>query len=161
MNEKEKMLNGELYDAHKDEELIGKFRKTKELCHEYNSLNPSNREKRKEVLEKMMDTGKDANTLVDELGMTQISNEDEIREIILIMLFSSYQTIDEDGYKNILEQIDNHINKAIKHQEQITPELFDEFFENERKKALETMLDESDEELVWVDWDEDEYNKSK
>lgn len=85
----------------------------------------------------------------------------EIREIILIMLFSSYQTIDEDGYKNILEQIDNHINKAIKLQEQITPELFDEFFENERKKALETMLDESDEELVWVDWDEDEDNKSK
>ena len=33
----------------------------------------------KEILEHMMDTGKDANTLVSELGMTQISNEEYIK----------------------------------------------------------------------------------
>ena len=49
----------------------------------------------KEVLEKMMDTGKDANTLVDELGMTQISNEDEIREIILTVIDENKKLIDD------------------------------------------------------------------
>ena len=49
----------------------------------------------KEILEKMMDTGKDANTLVDELGMTQISNEDEIREIILSVIDENKKLIDD------------------------------------------------------------------
>ncbi len=48
----------------------------------------------KEVLEHMMNTGKDANTLVSELGMTQISNEDEIREIVLAIM---------DENKNLIE----------------------------------------------------------
>lgn len=49
----------------------------------------------KEVLEKMMDTGKDANTLVDELGMIQISNEDEIRKIILTVIDENKKLIDD------------------------------------------------------------------
>lgn len=49
----------------------------------------------KEVLEKMMNTGKDANTLVEELGMTQISNEDEIREIILTVIDENKKLIDD------------------------------------------------------------------
>ena len=42
----------------------------------------------------MMETGKDANTLVSELGMTQISDEWEIRDIILSVL---------DENKNLVE----------------------------------------------------------
>jgi aspartyl-tRNA(Asn)/glutamyl-tRNA(Gln) amidotransferase subunit B len=52
----------------------------------------------KEVLEKMMDTGKDANTLVNELGMTQISNEEEIRKIVLSILNENKNLVDD--YKN-------------------------------------------------------------
>ncbi len=49
----------------------------------------------KEVLEKMLDTGKDANTLVNELGMTQISDEGEIRQIILSVLAENKNLIDD------------------------------------------------------------------
>lgn len=49
----------------------------------------------KEVLEKMMDTGKDADTLVNELGMTQISNEDEIRKIVLEIINENKKLIDD------------------------------------------------------------------
>ncbi len=52
----------------------------------------------KEVLEKMMDTGKDANTLVTELGMTQISDENEIRKIILTILNENNNLVND--YKN-------------------------------------------------------------
>ena len=52
----------------------------------------------KEVLEKMMDTGKDANTLVNELGMTQISDEGEIRKIVLSILNENQNLVDD--YKN-------------------------------------------------------------
>ena len=49
----------------------------------------------KEVLEKMLSSGKDANTLVSELGMTQISNEDEIRVIILEVLNENSNLVDD------------------------------------------------------------------
>ena len=49
----------------------------------------------KEILEHMMDTGKDAHTLVDELGMTQISNEDEIRKIILTIIEENHNLVDD------------------------------------------------------------------
>jgi aspartyl-tRNA(Asn)/glutamyl-tRNA(Gln) amidotransferase subunit B len=52
----------------------------------------------KEVLEKMMDTGKDANTLVDELGMTQISDSEEIRQIIQTILTENNNLVED--YKN-------------------------------------------------------------
>lgn len=48
----------------------------------------------KEILDVMMKTGKDANTLVSELGMTQISDEGKIRDIILSVL---------DENKNLVE----------------------------------------------------------
>ncbi len=54
MEEQEKMLNGELFDAHKSQELIERLRTTKELCYEYNNLNPREREKKKEILEKIL-----------------------------------------------------------------------------------------------------------
>lgn len=52
----------------------------------------------KEVLDVMMNTGKDANTLVNELGMTQISDEDEIRKIVLSILDENKNLVDD--YKN-------------------------------------------------------------
>ena len=52
----------------------------------------------KEILEKMMETGKDANILVNELGMTQISDSEEIRQIILSILEENKNLIED--YKN-------------------------------------------------------------
>ena len=55
----------------------------------------------KEVLEHMLDTGKDSNTLISELGMTQISDSEEIRKIV--------QTILDDN-KNLVEDYKNGKN---------------------------------------------------
>ena len=52
----------------------------------------------KEILEKMMTTGKDSQSLVTELGMTQISSEDEIKDIISSVLAENENLIDD--YKN-------------------------------------------------------------
>ena len=52
----------------------------------------------KEVLEKMMDTGKEPNVIASELGLSQISNEDEIRQIILTILDENQNLVDD--YKN-------------------------------------------------------------
>lgn len=42
MNEKEKMLAGELYDANYNEELIKERYLVKDKCYTYNQLKPSN-----------------------------------------------------------------------------------------------------------------------
>ena len=42
MNEKEKMLVGELYDANYNEDLIKERYIAKDKCYEYNQLKPSN-----------------------------------------------------------------------------------------------------------------------
>ena len=52
----------------------------------------------KEVLEKIMENGKEVNTVVSELGLTQISDESEIREIVLSVLRDNNNLIDD--YKN-------------------------------------------------------------
>lgn len=54
MREKEKMLAGELYDANFDKELMDLRSKAKELCYDYNNLRPSELEKKKELLEKIL-----------------------------------------------------------------------------------------------------------
>lgn len=43
--------NGFLYDANYNEEIIGEWEKTKELCFEYNQLNPSDSKQRNAGLE--------------------------------------------------------------------------------------------------------------
>ena len=53
MSEKEKMLAGELYNADNDEELINLRLEAKKLCFKYNSLNPSDTQNRKLILEKI------------------------------------------------------------------------------------------------------------
>lgn len=62
------------------------------------TLGKINGKQGKEVLEKMMDTGKEADVLVSELGMTQISDESEIRKIINNILLENKNLIED--YKN-------------------------------------------------------------
>lgn len=54
MNEKEKMLAGEIYDANNDINLINERIKAKDLCYEYNNLRPSQGKERKEVMKKIL-----------------------------------------------------------------------------------------------------------
>ena len=53
MTEKEKMLAGELYSA-VDEELLRELNEVKEVIYEYNSLRPSEHEKRLEILKSLL-----------------------------------------------------------------------------------------------------------
>ena len=54
MNEKEKMLAGELYDANYNEDLIKERIKAKDLCFEYNHTLPSKMETRNEILRQLL-----------------------------------------------------------------------------------------------------------
>ena len=59
MNEKEKMLNGLLYDANYDKELADERIRCKCLCKKYNDLSPDKAEERKELLREILGkTGK-------------------------------------------------------------------------------------------------------
>lgn len=59
MTEKEKMLIGEIYNANYDEELISERTNTQNLCYEYNLLKPSELEKRKALLQKIIGSTKE------------------------------------------------------------------------------------------------------
>lgn len=54
MTEKEKMLNGQLYDANYDKTLIDERQNCKNLCHKYNSLSPDKIEERKNLLKQIL-----------------------------------------------------------------------------------------------------------
>lgn len=54
MEEKEKMLAGELYDANYNEFLANERLKAKQLCYEYNQLEPKNIEKRVQILKDLL-----------------------------------------------------------------------------------------------------------
>ena len=54
MNEKEKMLAGELYDANYNEDLLKERLLAKDLCWEYNNLKPSDIERRKNILKQII-----------------------------------------------------------------------------------------------------------
>lgn len=58
-NEKEKMLSGEIYDANNDLHLIAERDDCKERCFDFNNTRPSDKEKRREIIEKLLGkTGK-------------------------------------------------------------------------------------------------------
>lgn len=60
MTEKEKCSLGMLYDANYDKELIEERRGCKDICHEYNLVKPSDLERRREMLRKLLGkTGKE------------------------------------------------------------------------------------------------------
>lgn len=59
-SEKEKCRQGKLYDANYDKELIAERQVCKDICHEYNHLLPSNLNRRKEILVRLLGkTGRD------------------------------------------------------------------------------------------------------
>ena len=60
MTEKEKRDLGQIYNPNYDEELINEMLKAKDLCYEYNNLKPSETERRKETISKILGkVGKD------------------------------------------------------------------------------------------------------
>lgn len=54
MSEKEKMLNGQMYYADKDEELINERMNCKKLCWEYNQLSPDKLLERTAIIKKII-----------------------------------------------------------------------------------------------------------
>ena len=54
MTEKEKMINGMIYDSGKDAQLIRERLHCKNLCHAYNALTPSDMDRRKEILKSLL-----------------------------------------------------------------------------------------------------------
>lgn len=53
-SEKEKMISGEIYDANNDLQLIAERDHCKEICFKFNHTRPSNKEKRREILAKLL-----------------------------------------------------------------------------------------------------------
>lgn len=59
MSEKEKCINGELYDANNDAELIAERQQCKDTCYKYNQLMPSETIQREEIIKRLFGrTGK-------------------------------------------------------------------------------------------------------
>lgn len=54
MTEKQKMQNQMLYDANYDRELLEERMRAKNLCYDFNQLRPSETEKQKEILTKLL-----------------------------------------------------------------------------------------------------------
>ena len=66
----------------------------------------------KEVLEKVMDTGKEPSIIIQELGITQIGDEAEIREIVLNVIAENQNLVDD--YKNGKRVFDYFIGQIMK-----------------------------------------------
>lgn len=64
MNEKEKMLAGELYDANYNEELIKERYVAKDKCYDYNNLKPSDFQKKEKIIREIL--GKTGKTFIIE-----------------------------------------------------------------------------------------------
>ncbi len=60
MSEKEKMLKEMMYDANNDKELLKERMNAKELCFEFNNLNPKEEDKQKEILKKLLGKSSDS-----------------------------------------------------------------------------------------------------
>ena len=54
MTEKEKMLAGLIYDANYDKDLLAEREKCKDLCYDFNHLLPSNAEKQRELIKRLL-----------------------------------------------------------------------------------------------------------
>ena len=66
----------------------------------------------KTVLEKMIEDNKDPNVLVEELGISQIGSEDEIREIVLSIISENSNLVED--YKNGKRVFDYFIGQIMK-----------------------------------------------
>lgn len=58
MTEKEKMLQGQLYDANYNPELLEERQKAKEICYKYNQTIPTHMEERIEILKSLLGSTK-------------------------------------------------------------------------------------------------------
>lgn len=79
MNEKEKMLAGELYDANYNEELEKERLKAKDCCYEYNQIKPSNREEKKKIMKALLGKTKE-NFIIEQPFMCDYGYNIEIGE---------------------------------------------------------------------------------
>ncbi len=93
MNEKEKMILGELYYAN-NEELIKERKKAKDLCYKYNNLKPSQEKERKKVLKKLLGNTKE-NFLIEQPFICDYGYNIEIGE----NFYSNHNLIILDGNK--------------------------------------------------------------
>ena len=66
----------------------------------------------KDVLEKVLDTGKDPHVIVEELGISQIDNLDEIRSIVLEVISENSSLVED--YKNGKRVFDYFIGQIMK-----------------------------------------------
>ena len=94
MTEKEKMLLGEIYNANYDKELLEERKIAQDLCFEYNNLRPSDSEKRKELIKKIVGKAKE-NFLIEQPFWCDYGYNIEIRE----NFYSNHNLIILDGNK--------------------------------------------------------------
>lgn len=77
--EKEKMLQGELYDANYDKSLIEERTKCKSLCFKYNNISPENTDERNSLIKKIVGKTK-GNFLIEQPFMCDYGYNIELGE---------------------------------------------------------------------------------
>lgn len=94
MNEKEKMLARELYDANYNEELQKEREKAKNLCYEYNQIKPSKQEEKRKIIRQLLGKTKQ-NFLIEQPFMCDYGYNIEIGE----NFYANHNLIILDGNK--------------------------------------------------------------
>lgn len=94
MNEKEKMLAGELYDANYNEELQKEREKAKDLCYEYNQIKPSNQKEKRKLMKQLLGSTKQ-DFLIEQPFMCDYGYNIEIGE----NFYANHNLIILDGNK--------------------------------------------------------------
>lgn len=94
MNEKEKMLAGELYDANYNKDLEIERLKAKDLCFEYNNIKPSAREEKKNLMKKILGKTKE-NFIIEQPFICDYGWNIEIGE----NFYSNHNLVILDGNK--------------------------------------------------------------
>ena len=94
MDEKEKMLAGELYDANYNEELQKEREKAKDLCHKYNQIKPSNQEEKRKIMKQLLGSTKQ-DFLIEQPFMCDYGYNIEIGE----NFYANHNLIILDGNK--------------------------------------------------------------
>lgn len=94
MNEKEKMLAGELYDANYNEELQKEREKAKDLCYEYNQIKPSKQEEKRKIIKQLLGNTKQ-DFLIEQPFMCDYGYNIEIGE----NFYANHNLIILDGNK--------------------------------------------------------------
>lgn len=113
MNEKEKMLAGELYDANYNENLIKERYWVKDKCYDYNQLRPSNHKEKENIIKEIF--GKTGNIFtIEQPFMCDYGYNIEIGE----NFYANHNLIILDGNKvqfgdNVVIGAGSVVNKDI------------------------------------------------